>query len=111
MNEEYSRTLSDAARAALVDFVESYVAQGFEQRATALAEHTKQKAVECLRDTDIDILVFTITAGLLTSPGVINMMYAARESKRSARDTAETVVAIVEVAAAKDKRARKSGGN
>jgi len=106
LNELYSRSLSGDARAKLIDWIEAYVVSLQSSYADARAETAKQKAIELLRDTDIDILVFVTTIVTMHSDSGRRLLGAVVHSGAPPRDIAITMVRIMEESLKRDKQAR-----
>lgn len=97
MNEPYSRSLSVAARAALVDFLEAYLESLKTIVADNLAEIAKQKA-QVVLNTDIDILIFVSVSAMLYTPSVVPLVTLTTSGKIQCRELAESLVTIFEQA-------------
>ena len=104
-NELYSRPLSDAARAALVDFVTAYAESMTTQLVDEKAEAAKQKAIACLQ-TDIDILVFLTTISTMHQGSGKALLLQMMHGITTPRNAPTTIVTIMERAIAIDKAGR-----
>jgi len=106
MNEPYSRPLSERARALLVDWIETYLVSLQSSTADRKAELSKQKAIELLSTTDIDILVFITTINVMHSPHGLTVLDLAMSRVYSCRDVALALVQMMTEAFKRDKQAR-----
>jgi hypothetical protein len=103
--EKYSRPLSDAARAALVDFIAIYAESMASTLVDEKAEEAKRKAIVCLQ-TDIDILVFVTTISMMLQGSGKALLLQMMHGLTTPRGAATTIVQIVERAIVIDKAGR-----
>ena len=106
MNEFLSRSLSDPARKALVEWVEAYLESLMVGTADQRAEVAKQKAIHLLADTDIDILFFVTTIAVMHGPSGLLIIEGAVGKLFPPAQAAHDIVKIMELGFKLDKQRR-----
>jgi hypothetical protein len=102
---KYSYPLTKDSRTALTDFLVAYLDSLRSPDVDITAAVAKDMAIKAL-STDLDILVFMVTAGLLYSNAGGALMACAVRGVVPIRETAEKIVAMVAQAIQIDKSTR-----